>query len=532
MPRNSRRLIPWIVGALLCAVSPEDGHAYVVVDPFRPTLADVFAGTARFQTIGESEEVTLNMDLDGKGRQLLWDQKLAILPDDETGQYHAFTRGYVEGTKKFMIAVLTSRDGLTFDQTGVLFPELYADPTEKWTLYDPHVSFDGEKYLLATECANRTYGPSLCLSETRTPFDLSSWSRPAPIVRNSPVENQSASTGVSLNYDGETYITWTVVDDGRTPYAEVRDGDKVVNDEDGDESTFSKAMKLQKNLDGDFIYSGQSVKIGKTIAGADRNPYCTSSWDCNNIDIQDWKVEDGKVYAIYNGANYYRCFRPDGEMGKSNRWGIGIRRSDRPLGDYSESSGILIQSAVDDVCGISYPVLNTIGGETYLYYSYYSYGPGGNRINRTMRSRLIRDVPLAVTDQTATRTSGSRVSRALADPGQDAMADGIQRLYVKFLDRYPRNDEVDGHLALARKDGFGAVVRAVVLSKEHRRVWASRNTAQRIASLYQGILDRVPDRAGSGRVEDMIVEQAMPLDTLYRVLLDSPEFRSGQLSGR
>lgn len=536
MYKGFRRSVLRLCVLLFCIAVRGDGHAYVVSGPAatvsatvstaapEPTLADVFDGTARFQTIGESEEVTLDMDVDGRGRQRIWDQKLPILHDARSGEYYTFTRGYVEETRKFRIAVLTSRDGRHFVQKGILFPELHADPRDGWTLYDAHLSFDGERYLLTAECASRAFGASLCLSETRTPFDLSSWSLPRPIVVNSPAEGQSASTGVSLHFEGDTYITWTVVDDGVTPYARMEGGRKVLNREDGDESTFSKALKLRRNLDGVFIRAGQSARIGKTIIGARSDPRCTGSWDCNNADIQDWKVEDGKVYAIYNGSNYYRCFRPDGDGDRPNTWNIGIRRADHPLGDYSESSGILIRSAVNDICGISYPVLNTVGGKTYLYYSYYEYGPKGERINRSMRSRLVSGPPLPVTMHTARPRAGGRFGKAVAGGVPDILSDRIQHLYVTFLDRYPINAEIAGHADRARREGYASVVRAVVLSGEHRRMWASRDTRRKIASLYRGILHRPPDAPGFARFEALIAQEGKPLDFLYRLFADSPEF--------
>lgn len=79
-------------------------------------------------------------------------------------------------------------------------------------------------------------------------------------------------------------------------------------------------------------YQGSS-EIGPIILPAEPNTHCTSSWDCNNRDKQDWKKEGNYFYLIYNGANYYRCSRPNGDTGTTD-WANGIVRSANPLDGY------------------------------------------------------------------------------------------------------------------------------------------------------------------------------------------------------
>ncbi len=120
-----------------------------------------------------------------------------------------------------------------------------------------------------------------------------------------------------------------------------------------------------------------------TMMSSDPHPWCTSSWDCNNRDKQDWKREGDWYYATYNGANYYRC---------NGEWGVSLARSplnttSGPLvgGTYSRvplARGI--PAVVDNTCGISYPVVNVIGGELFIYYAFVT--TDGNRI--PLRAKL------------------------------------------------------------------------------------------------------------------------------------------------
>ena len=495
-------------------------YAEIAYDLKKPNLSDIFNGKARFQTIRESEEVKLYFNVNEGKNQTIWDQKIPILFDNTTGSYYTFTRGFVDSTKKFKIVALVSNDGVNFFQKGILFENLYSNPGDNWSLYDAHINFTGDNYIMTLECANQNHGASLCISETKTPFVLSSWSQPQLIIENSRSANKSASTGVSVNFNGHNYLSWTVVNDSKMPFFSVKNNSVLLNNDDGDESTFSKGIKIRKNIDKNYFKAGKSADIGNVLINTQSNPYCSTSWDCNNVDVQDWKIHENKFYAIYNGSNYYRCSRPNVDSNYTNKWGIAIRRSDHPLGDYSESSGILIQSSVNDICGISYPILNTIAGEIYLYYSYYSYDSNGRRINKTMRSKLLNDPPLQITLQTAKLKNFGLV----VDNSKIFVSDKIENLYVTFLNRYPKNEESKYYINCSIQKGYEHVVRSVFLSGEHKKIWASRNTRQKIISLYQGFFNRKPDVANYSNLENLILTERRSLESIFNVLIKSTEF--------
>jgi hypothetical protein len=67
---------------------------------------------------------------------------------------------------------------------------------------------------------------------------------------------------------------------------------------------------------------------------------------------------------------------------------VGIARSQTAFGaEYADRLPIErgIHAERNDTCGISYPVLNVIDGELFIYYAYYPLAGG----NRTMRARLV-----------------------------------------------------------------------------------------------------------------------------------------------
>jgi hypothetical protein len=333
--------------------------------PGQPTLADVFRGTATFAPIAESTPVALSFRTQLAG---VWDQKLATFVDPATNALHAFTRGYL-GNNRFNIILMRSDDGLRFAQVGdtPVFPD---DPGR--TLYDPHLAVDHSvcprRYVMTMECAWPGIGASLCVSYSTEPAIAETWSRPQLVVESGP-GMLSASTGVMLLDGPRKLLSWTVVDDG----------DAVPQDE-GFERTYSEALTVA-HYDRRVARAGPD---GQTILGAAPNLHCTDSWDCNNRDLQDWKREGAHYYAIYNGANYFRCVRPQGSAGTSE-WQLALRRASAPLSTYRESSGPLVAAERADTCGISYPVVHAHGGALYLYYAYYPASGG----NRTMRSKLI-----------------------------------------------------------------------------------------------------------------------------------------------
>ena len=212
------------------------------------------------------------------------------------------------------------------------------------------------------------FSASVCTSVSTEPWCSSSWSPPQLVIENQGFK--SASTGVSLIENGKIYLKWTIVHDG------------IVTSDEGGESASSWAAELH-NVS---RYEGYSTTRGHVLLGAKPNTHCTSAWDCNNADLQDWKHIGNYYYAIYNGSNYFRCARPASERAVNNQWALAIRRSTTPLGSYATSTGPMIAAERDDLCGISYPVLHEIGAEIFLYYTYYigqfndpnalDYGPG------------------------------------------------------------------------------------------------------------------------------------------------------------
>ena len=123
-----------------------------------------------------------------------------------------------------------------------------------------------------------------------------SWFYPRPVVDGlSSPKAESASTGATLVDGAARYISWTQVYDGSDPY----------NYTDPSAHTFSQSVQVP-SFYGSYYFGTVESKGVNTMLSAELQPYCTSSWDCNNRDKQDWKREGDYFYALYNGANYYR----------------------------------------------------------------------------------------------------------------------------------------------------------------------------------------------------------------------------------
>ena len=128
----------------------------------------------------------------------------------------------------------------------------------------------------------------------------------------------------------------------------IKTGWTVTYPDEGNESASTWATQLSDYS----TYKGYSATSGKLL-GAEQNMNCNSTWDCNNIDVQDWQRFDDYYYAIYNGSNYFRCSRPSQSAGNlTNLWALGIRRSKSPLGTYEESTARIHVAERDDVCEI------------------------------------------------------------------------------------------------------------------------------------------------------------------------------------
>lgn len=342
-----------------------------------PSLEDLFTGAAKFQPLSQAEKI--NLDFSGTEVSGIWDQKLPIIKSENGSVYTGFSRGYLNNDT-FDIFILTSNDGISFNQAKRIFN----DRNNSMSLYDPHISIDysfcPQRYVMTMECAG------LCISESSTPEYSWSWSKPKPIVNAGKFNNRYlfASTGTSItDIDGKRYVYWTVLDDGPN-WFETPSHQRL--SDDGDESTYTKGSEMSRadwtsNPDG-----------GTTLMKTEQNVHCNSSWDCNNKDKQDIKYESGNYYIAYNGANYYRCVRPDADRlnGYKSDWGLSLARSKSPLGNFdADRLGKLIDSENKETCGISYPLINEINGELYLYYAYYP-NVGGNI---TVRSKLVWNSP-------------------------------------------------------------------------------------------------------------------------------------------
>jgi hypothetical protein len=338
------------------------------VQPDAVLLNNLFNGTARMQLSSESQLITINMP----SAIRMWDQKLSMVADPRGSGFLAFTRAYIGDPNKFTIVLLSSADGVVFNEIKPLFT---LGPSQ--TFYDAHVSVDYSvcptRYVMAMECIGNEGAASLCISQSTTPYFPESWSHPFVLVDGCTGHGsvchtnaaESASTGVTL-VDGYTrFVAWTQVYDGVQP------NDPLAH-------TYSQSAGPLKSFTQYFGTVMAGVTPIRTMMSSEPHPFCTDAWDCNNRDKQDWKREGQYYYALYNGANYYRC---------NGRWGISVARSLTPLGEYTDRMPLTrgIPAVRSDTCGISYPMANVIGGEIYVYYAFVD----TNNVNHPMRARLV-----------------------------------------------------------------------------------------------------------------------------------------------
>jgi hypothetical protein len=373
-------------------------------------LKDIWNGSATLQTPSSgSTPITLTIP----SATPIWDQKLPIILDPAVSEpnvsvpfkmHHgprhnsgnrtnhraasaATSRRYISFTRafngqSFTIVLLESYDaGLSFTEVEPLWPIVSG-----YDYYDAQLSVDNSvcppMYTLAMECATpqSSGAASLCVSQSPTPGLAYTWSLPTVVVNgctrgdNPPScgtqAAESASTGVILMDAGgsKKYLAWTQVYDG-------------VTNNDPLSHTYSQMAGPVASVRTRF---GTVMSPGVLpMLTAEAHPWCTDTWDCNNQDKQDWKKEGDYYYALYNGANYYRC---------NGAWGINIARSATAdaSGVYTRFTGEgnrpMIPAALNNTCGISYPVLNVIEGELFVYFAY-RYASGAPVM---MRSRIVR----------------------------------------------------------------------------------------------------------------------------------------------
>ena len=173
---------------------------------------------------------------------------------------------------------------------------------------------------------------------------------------------ESASTGVLFTDGFNRFASWTQVYDG-----------SQANDPEA--HTFSQSASVSSYYDSAYFGKVTDRRV-KTMLSAEPVPWCTTSWDCNNRDKQDWKREGDYYYALYNGANYYRC---DGT------WGLSVARSTSPIDvEYTDRLPLSLGIVADrsDTCGTSYIMLNVIDGTPYLYYAFVQIS-GENQLRRS-----------------------------------------------------------------------------------------------------------------------------------------------------
>lgn len=343
--------------------------------PAAPTLNDLFSGKAYFPSYTEASAEEVKVTLSNASAN---EQKINIFnnPDDTSFPFYAIAKGNLPSSPTdFDIFLLKSSDGLNFTQVGnPIFQTLEA----KYSFNNPHLLVDSTstpaRYIMSMECVcksttsctktdptNNLRGafvyPSLCISSSTTPWDANSWSVPMLIVQNNG--KKTAASGVGLIDQNTIYFKWTVIDYPSSPDSP--------NTDLGHESASSWAANLDlQNL---TKFYGLSTDAS-LVWGAYNNTLCTNAWDCNRVDVHDWKHEGSFYYAIYSGSNYYECARP-GSSTDPISWGLSIRRASAPMGDYSESIGNMIPADRTDTCGINYPVINYLNNQTYLYYHYY-----------------------------------------------------------------------------------------------------------------------------------------------------------------
>jgi hypothetical protein len=354
-----------------------------------PLLSDVMTGDVQLRTVADAEVVNLQFAPDG-GVTAVWDQKLPMVRDPQSGRTVAFTRGFNQPTNSFNIYMLEELPADAGPPTmvqvgGPLFAKADAD-----TYYDPQVAWDFStcpaRAVMTMECFRPGLpGASLCISYSTTPARAETWTPPVLAVQGCNASEAgclgrhlSASTGMALVDHKNSYLSWTGVDDGATfqTSADVPD--------EGTErtSTFGAALPL---------YQGSVTSVKDHLNGfmlqADPDVYCAAPWDCNNRDAQDWKQEGPWYFAVYNGANYYRCVRPNVDAAThTSQWGLALGYSSQPVGALYERGSQVVMAQRADTCGISYPVVNVVQGKLYLYFAHYDVA-GGNSSRRLALTR-------------------------------------------------------------------------------------------------------------------------------------------------
>lgn len=252
------------------------------------------------------------------------------------------------------------------------------------TFYEPHIAIDSSqsptRYIMTLECVwvpGGFEGTASCISISTDPFNRFSWTVPKLIVNGcdtnratgcTSTEYESGATPATLVDGANTYIAWASVEFPGFPLGG-----------SGTERAFSSV----RALGGVDSFAGYANE-GTVVLDAKKNTDCTSGWDCNNANVQDWKKEGSLYYMVYNGSNYFACPLLEGRTGP-NIWGISLARASSPLGPYTRFGSPLIRAERTDDCGVEYGVINNIEGELYMYYTFHPLTGG----TQTRRSKII-----------------------------------------------------------------------------------------------------------------------------------------------
>jgi Domain of unknown function (DUF4214) len=253
---------------------------------------------------------------------------------------------------------------------------------------------------------------------------------------------------------------------------------------------------------------------------ADRDTHCKSAWDCNNRNLQDWIREGNQYYALYNGANYFGCMRPQGDTG-TNDWGIAISRSDSPLGHYPPSAAPILKAQNTSLCGLSYGNFNRVQDELYIYFAYFeSSGQSGIR-----RSRLVWNEGKAPTP-TATATPRPQPTPISSPvPSLSAQELFMKQMFETILARTPDNSGLS--LSTANTMSCYEIGFMVAQSPEaYERRYSSFADAEFVRFVYSTLFARPADDGGLSTWTTALAAKTYTRETMITYFLKHEEYRA------
>jgi hypothetical protein len=330
-----------------------------------PSLRDVVGLTARIAAPEATQAVTLTFD-GASGTTAPLYQKLVTFVDRESKDLYGFSRGRLsDQSQNIFLLRADNAEKTSFVQVGAALFQKNASES----YLDPELAIDTSmcprRYVMGMTCP-----AGACVSHSTSPTVPETWSRPRSVVTNCPAfsptcsdHHVSAVSSVVMLDHGRAYLAWAEMDDGTQPYVGA-----VVNPDDGPENTSTNAQAVEPYAP---VSSSVIATPKKSLLAAEPNPKCQTAWDCDSRSISDWRVEGAQYFALYSGANYYRCKRPDVDTSVSNQWGIGVAYSLSPLESYErpkDESVVFAKNA--KTCAITYPVLSVIDGKLFVHYTH------------------------------------------------------------------------------------------------------------------------------------------------------------------